>query len=307
MYYGFDVGGTKIEFGAFNEQLERLATERVATPGEDYQALLNTVVDLINKYDQQFDCQGTIGIGIPGMESVDDGALLTSNVPAAKGQYLRRDLEAHIGRPVKIANDANCFALSEAWDEEHQGQESVLGLILGTGFGGGIVINGYVVSGGSHVAGEIGHTRMPIDAWFHLQNSAADIEAPLINCGCDKQGCIDNYLSGRGFELLYRHYYGEKVAAIDLINLYQQGDVKAVEHVDRFMELLAICLANIFTAFDPNVVVLGGGLSNFELIYSEMPKRIPKHLLSIGKVPKILPAKHGDSGGVRGAAFLNIA
>lgn len=306
MYYGFDVGGTKIEFGAFNDKLERMATERVPTPGDDYQALLHALNTLVNKYDSEFGTKGTIGIGIPGMESVDDGALLTSNVPAAKGKKLREDLEALVGRPVKIENDANCFALSEAWDEEHQGKESVLGLILGTGFGGGIVINGHVVSGRSHVAGELGHTRMPIDGWFYLNDSKEGINAPLFDCGCDKKGCIDNYLSGRGFEQLYQHYYGEHVKAIDIINNHQKGEEKAVEHVDRFMELLAICLGNIFTAFDPNVVVLGGGLSNFDLIYEEMPKRIPKHLLSVGKVPTILKAKHGDSGGVRGAAFLNI-
>lgn len=307
MYYGFDVGGTKIEFGAFDHELKRMATERVPTPGDDYQALLVTLSDLVKKYDFEFGVEGSIGIGIPGMESVDDGALLTSNVPAAKGQFLRKDLEALVQRPVKIANDANCFALSEAWDQEHQGEESVLGLILGTGFGGGIVINGHVVAGRSHVAGEIGHTRMPLDGWLHLQNSSLDKEAPLFGCGCDKQGCIDNYLSGRGFEQLYEHYYGERVKAIELIQRQAEGEAKAVEHVERFMELLAICLGNIFTAFDPNVVVLGGGLSNYDLIYQEMPKRIPKYLLPIGKVPKILKAKYGDSGGVRGAAFLNIS
>lgn len=307
MYYGFDVGGTKIEFGAFNEKLERVATERVATPGDDYSSLLQILTDLVKKYDTQFNQTGTVGIGIPGMESVEDGAVLTSNVPAAKGKYLRKDLEALINRPVKVENDANCFALSEAWDEEHQGKETVLGLILGTGFGGGIVVNGHVVSGGSHVAGEIGHTRMPIDAWFYLNDSAKETNAPLFECGCDKKGCIDNYLSGRGFEQLYQHYYHDTVKAIDIIKQYQDKEPKAVEHVERFMELLAICLGNIFTSFDPDVVVLGGGLSNFDAIYEEMPKRIPPHLLSIGKVPKILKAKHGDSGGVRGAAFLNIS
>ncbi|MFH0258538.1 N-acetylglucosamine kinase [Vibrio rumoiensis] len=306
MYYGFDVGGTKIEFGAFNDKLERVASERVPTPGEDYQALLTVLAGLVTKYDEQFGVKGLVGIGIPGMESVEDSSLMTSNVPAAKGQFLRKDLEALIERPLKIANDANCFALSEAWDEEHQGKESVLGLILGTGFGGGIVVNGHVVSGGSHVAGEIGHTRMPLDAWFYLNDSAQNKDAPLFSCGCDKKGCIDNYLSGRGFEQLYAHYYDEKVKAVDIIEQYKKNDDKAVEHVNRFMDLLAICLGNIFTAFDPDVVVLGGGLSNFEAIYNEMPKRIQPHLLPVGKVPKILKAKHGDSGGVRGAAFLNI-
>ncbi|UTV29054.1 N-acetylglucosamine kinase [Photobacterium atrarenae] len=301
MYYGFDVGGTKIEFGAFNEKLERVATERVPTPGEDYHKLVDTLVTMIEKSDQAFGCEGKVGIGIPGMEDAEDGTVLTSNVPAAKGQTLRQDLEQRLGRSVTIDNDANCFALSEAWDEDLQGEKSVLGLILGTGFGGGLVFDGQVFSGKNHVAGEVGHTRMPIDGWFHLGENA-----PLFACGCEKKGCIDNYLSGRGFEQLYAHYYGEQVKAIEIIQRYQAGDEKAVEHVDRFLELLAICFANLFTALDPHVVVLGGGLSNFDLLYTELPKRLPKHLLSVARVPKIVKAKYGDAGGVRGAAFLNI-
>ncbi|MEF1305985.1 ROK family protein, partial [Vibrio owensii] len=186
-------------------------------------------------------------------------------------------------------------------DEDLQDEPSVLGLILGTGFGGGFIYEGKVFSGRNHVAGEVGHTRLPIDAWFHLGDNA-----PLLGCGCEKKGCLDSYLSGRGFELLYAHYYGEEKKAIDIIKSHAEGEAKAVEHVERFMELLAICFANLFTATDPHVVVLGGGLSNFELIYEEMPKRIPKYLLSVAKCPKIIKAKHGDSGGVRGAAFLNI-
>ena len=131
MYYGFDVGGTKIEFGAFNEKLERVATERIPTQTEDYSLLVNDIASLIAKYDAEFGVEGKVGLGIPGMEDAETGALLTSNVPAAKGQFLRKDLEAKIGRSVKIDNDANCFALSEAWDEELKDSPSVLGLILG--------------------------------------------------------------------------------------------------------------------------------------------------------------------------------
>ena len=301
MFYGFDVGGTKIEFGAFNDQLERVATERVATPTDDYQLLISTIADLVEKYDRKFGCKGSIGLGIPGMEYADDQTVLTVNIPSANGKPLRKDLEARIGRKIKIENDANCFALSEAWDKSLDKEESFLGLILGTGFGGGIVHDGKVFSGRNHVAGEVGHTRLPLDAWLFLGENA-----PLFGCGCGKSGCLDNYLSGRGFELLYTHYYGEEKKALDIISAYQSGESKAAEHVDRFMELLAICLANIFTANDPHVVVLGGGLSNFEAIYQEMPKRIPNYLMPVAKCPKIIKAKHGDSGGVRGAAFLNI-
>ncbi len=303
MYYGFDVGGTKIEFGAFNENLQRVATERVATPTDDYQLLIDTISGLVEKYDTEFNTEGTIGLGLPGMESADDGTVLTVNVPAAKGKPLRVDLQKAIGREVRIENDANCFALSEAWDESLQDEKSVAGLILGTGFGGGFVFDGHVFSGHNNVAGEVGHMRLPIDAWFHLGDSGT---APLLQCGCGKKGCLDNYLSGRGFELLYQHYYGEPLKAIDIIKAEAEGEPKAVEHVERFMELLAICFANLFTAIDPDVVVLGGGLSNYDKLYEELPKRLPKYLLSVAKSPKITKAKHGDSGGVRGAAFLNI-
>ncbi|GMM87133.1 N-acetylglucosamine kinase [Vibrio fortis] len=301
MYYGFDVGGTKIEFGAFNEKLERVATERVPTPTDSYQQLIDTIAGLVEKYDSEFSCEGKIGLGLPGMENADDGTMLVVNVPASTGKPLRKDLEARIGRSVKIENDANCFALSEAWDEELQDEPSVAGLILGTGFGGGLIFDGKVFSGRNHVAGELGHMRLPLDAWLHLGENA-----PLLGCGCGKKGCLDSYLSGRGFELIYEHYFGEKKKAIDIIKAHAEGEEKAVEHVERFMELLAICFANLFTALDPHVVALGGGLSNFELIYEEMPKRIPKYLLSVAKCPKIIKAKHGDSGGVRGAAFLNL-
>ncbi|MGF1747835.1 N-acetylglucosamine kinase [Vibrio cionasavignyae] len=301
MYYGFDVGGTKIEFGAFNENLERVATERVPTPSDNYQVLLDTLAGLVAKYDSEFGVEGKVGLGLPGMEDADDETVLTVNIACAKGQPLRRDLEALIGREVKLENDANCFALSEAWDDELKDSPSVMGLILGTGFGGGLIYKGKVFSGRNNVAGELGHMRLPIDAWFHLGENA-----PLLECGCGNKGCLDNYLSGRGFELLYAHYYGEQKKAIDIIKAREAGDTTATEFVDMFMELLAICLANIFTGNDPHVVTLGGGLSNYDLIYEEMPKRIPKHLMSVAKCPKIVKAKHGDSGGVRGAAFLNI-
>ncbi|UJF18159.1 N-acetylglucosamine kinase [Vibrio sp. SS-MA-C1-2] len=301
MYYGFDVGGTKIEFGAFDEQLNRVATERVPTPTDNYDNLVNTIAELVNKYDQQFDCKGSVGLGIPGMTDAETGLVLTVNVPAASDKPLQQDLEKAINRPVKIENDANCFALSEAWDEDLQGVDCVAGLILGTGFGGGLIFDGQVFSGSHHVAGEVGHMRLPIDAWFHLGE-----KAPLFSCGCGNKGCMDNYLSGRGFEQLYLHYYGEKLSAIEIITKQAEGEEKAVEHVDRFMELVSICFANLFTALDPDVVVLGGGLSNYELLYQEVPTRMQKHLLSVAKPPKLIKAKHGDSGGVRGAAFLNI-
>lgn len=304
MYYGFDIGGTKIEFGAFDEKLERQATERVPTPGDDYDALVDSIVSLVNKFDEQFGCQGAVGLGLPGMEDPRTNTVLTVNIPCAKGKPLRQDVEKRIGREVKLENDANCFALSEAWDEDLQQYPSVMGLILGTGFGGGLIYSGKVFSGKNHVAGEVGHMRVPIDAWLALGDNP-----PMFDCGCGKKGCLDNYLSGRGFEQLYHHKYGESKKAVDIIkDFYDKYDKQSrdVEFVEGFIEFLAISFGNLFTGFDPDVVVLGGGLSNFDYIYEALPTRVPKYLMSVAQCPPIVKAKHGDSGGVRGAAFLNI-
>lgn len=301
MYYGFDIGGTKIEFGAFNNKLERVAKERLATSTDDYEQLLASIIELVERHDNKFGEKGKIGIGLPGMENASDGTLLTVNIPAANGKPLRQDLQNKLQRDVNIENDANCFALSEAWDDEFQGQGSVLGLIMGTGFGGGIIINGQVLSGRNHVAGEVGHMRVPIDAWFALGDNP-----PLLDCGCGKQGCLDNYLSGRGFETLYEHDYQHKCSAQEIIEAYQSNEANAVEFVDRYLEFTAICFGGLFTALDPGVVVIGGGLSNFDLLYDELPKRIPRYLMSVASCPQIIQARHGDSGGVRGAAFLNL-
>lgn len=302
MYYGFDIGGTKIEFGAFDHNLQRVATERVATPTDDYSALLAILVATISKYDALFNCEGSVGIGIPGSEHPINKTVLTVNVPAATGKTLRSDLEARIGRSVALSNDANCFALSEAWDETLQDKPIVLGLIWGTGFGGGIVVEGKVLAGANNMAGEVGHARLPVDAWLHLGENA-----PLFSCGCGKKGCLDNYLSGRGFELLYQHFYQQSKKAPDIINDFRAGNPQEQDFVHRYFEMAAMALAGLLTSLDPDVVVLGGGLSNFDELYAELTTRLPAYLLEGARVPQIIKAKHGDAGGVRGAAFLNIS
>lgn len=299
MYYGFDIGGTKIEFGAFDEQFERVATERVATPTHNYPALIAVITELVTRYDAKFAIQGKVGLGIPGVEG-RDGTLLTANIPAAFRQPFRRDVEKALSRSVSIENDANCFALSEAWAPSCQGYSSVLGLILGTGVGGGWIQNGKVWSGYNHVAGEIGHMRLPMDAWFALGENA-----PVWECGCGQKGCIETYLSGRGFERLYQHWREVTLSAQQIMARYSAGDVATIEYVERFLDVLAITLANLLTVLDPDAVVLGGGLSNIELLYQELPQRITPYLLPIAHCPPILAARYGDAGGVRGAALLN--
>ncbi|AGO54813.1 N-acetyl-D-glucosamine kinase NagK [Serratia plymuthica 4Rx13] len=300
MYYGFDMGGTKIELGVFDADLNRIWQKRVPTPRGDYRQLLTTLRDLTLEADEFCGQRGKVGIGIPGLPN-DDGTLFTSNVPAAMGQPLPRDLAELIGRDVRVDNDANCFALSEAWDEEFRRYPTVLGIILGTGVGGGLIVEGKVVSGRNYIAGEFGHFRLPVDA---LEVLGRDI--PRVACGCGHQGCIENYISGRGFEWMYAHFYQQHLPAQQIIAHYQTGEPQAVAHVERFMDVLAICLGNLLTIIDPHLVVIGGGLSNFEAIYQALPQRLPAHLLRVAKLPRIEKARYGDAGGVRGAAFLNL-
>lgn len=302
MYYGFDMGGTKIEMGVFDSSLNRLWTKRIATPKNDYLALLQIFTDLVTEADQHFSCKGQIGIGVPGLIEHEKGIIYATNVPCAKEKPLVEDLQHRLQRPVLVENDANCFALSEAMDVEFQQYPSVLGMILGTGLGGGLVINGKIFSGYNSTTGEIGHLRLTVDL---LKIVGFDI--PLLKCGCGQYGCVENYLSGRGFEWLYQYYYDVSLSARQIIENYYEGNENAVEHVDRFLRLMSAYLGNILTIIDPHLLVIGGGLSNFELLYSELAKQIPAYLFEVARVPRIEKARYGDAGGVRGAAFLNLA
>jgi len=223
-------------------------------------------------------------------------------VPAANGRRLQEDLQERLGRPVFIDNDANCFALSEAMDAANHGVASVLGVILGTGVGAGMIFRGQIHNGLNHVAGELGHMRLPIDA---LQAFGGDL--PVFACGCGQRGCIDNYLSGRGFEQLFFHRFSERLAAVDIIQRYREGHPATVVFVEQFFELMACCFAGYLAILDPALIVLGGGLSNFDELYRELPKRLPRYMLKFARVPRIEKARHGDAGGVRGAAFLPLS
>lgn len=301
MYYGFDIGGSKIALGVFDKTRRLQWEKRVATPKASYADFLQAVEALVDEADSRFDCQGSVGIGIPGMPETADGTLYAANVPAASGQPLRSDLSARLGREVRLDNDANCFALSEAWDDEFTQYPLVMGLILGTGVGGGLVLNGKSITGHSYITGEFGHIRLPVDALAVVGH-----DFPLTRCGCGQLGCIENYLSGRGFAWLYEHYYQRAIPAPDIVTLWQQGDARAREHVERYLDLLAVCLGNILTIVDPDLLVLGGGLSNFTAISEGLAQRLPRHLLPVARVPRIERARHGDAGGMRGAAFLHL-
>ncbi|MCV9877696.1 N-acetylglucosamine kinase [Brenneria izbisi] len=301
MYYGLDMGGTKIELGVFDAELNKVWQKRVSTPRDSYDNLLNTLVSLVREADAQTGMAGHVGIGVPGMQTGDNGELFTANLPATMGRPLGADLSTRLQRDIRINNDANCFVLSEAWNAEFRSYPVVLGMILGTGVGGGLVVNGRPIDGRNGITGEFGHLRLPLDAL-----DVIGVDIPRVKCGCGQSGCMENYISGRGFEWLYSHFYQASLPAVTIIRHYRAGDENALAFVDRFMDLLAVCLGNLLTIFDPNLLVLGGGLSNFDEIYQILPARLPARLLPIAKLPRIEKARHGDAGGVRGAALLHL-
>ncbi|QEH47321.1 N-acetylglucosamine kinase [Aggregatibacter actinomycetemcomitans] len=303
MLYGLDIGGTKIELAVFNSQLEKQYRERVETPKTSYEDWLNTIADLVKKADEKFGGKGSVGLGIPGFVNQTTGIAEITNIRVADNKPILCDLSAILEREVRAENDANCFGLSEAWDAENAEYPSVLGLILGTGFGGGFVLNGKIHSGQTGMAGELGHLQLN----YHALKLLGWDKAPIYDCGCGNKACLDTYLSGRGFEMLYRDLKGEALSAKEIIQRFYAGDKSAVDFVSVFVELAAISIGNIITAFDPHLIVLGGGLSNFDYLYGALPKALPPHLMRSAKVPVIKKAKYGDSGGVRGAAALFLS
>lgn len=303
MLYGIDIGGTKIELAAFNENLENLFSERIPTPKDDYESWLNGIISLIHKADKHFDAQGTIGIGIPGFINRQTGLAEIANIPAAHGKPIKRDLEARLGREVRIENDANCFALSEAWADENKEYGMVLGLIIGTGFGGGLIFDGKAYAGHTGMAGEVGH----IPLTYKAVNLLGGDKAPIYTCGCGKEGCLDTYISGRGFEKLYLSLNDQLLSAKEIIANFYAGEATAVQFVEKYIELAAISIGSLATVLDPDVIVFGGGLSNFDYLYEALPKAMKPHMMRSAKEPIVKKALFGDSGGVRGAAALFLA
>ncbi|TDQ57214.1 N-acetylglucosamine kinase [Mesocricetibacter intestinalis] len=303
MLYGFDIGGTKIELAVFNHKLEQQYSERVDTPKSSYKDWLDCISTLVEKADKRFACQGSVGLGIPGFVNQENGLAEITNIRVADNKPILKDLSERLGREVRAENDANCFALSEAWADENQQYPFVLGLILGTGFGGGLVFNGKIHSGQIGMAGELGHLQLN----YHALKLLGWDKAPIYSCGCGNHACLDTYLSGRGFEMLYRDLKGEGLSAQEIIRRFYLGDESAVDFVRIFTELCAISIGNIITALDPHVIILGGGLSNFDYLYQALPQALPSHLMRSALVPPIKKAKYGDSGGVRGAAALFLS
>ncbi len=296
---GIDLGGTKIEGIVLDARGRTLARRRVATPREDYPATVAAVAGLVTALEHEAGAHGSVGVGIPGAVSPTTGRIKNANSTWLIGAAFNRDLAAALDRPVRLANDANCFALSEAVDGAAAGGGVVFGVILGTGVGGGIVIDGKVLAGRNAIAGEWGHNPLP---W------PRDAERPGPSCYCGKRGCIETFLSGPGLARDYAAGGGPQASPPaspeEIQTRAEAGEAAALAALDRYEDRLARGLAQVIDLLDPDVIVLGGGLSNLPRIYQSLPARLPAYVFSDRVDTELRPPRFGDSSGVRGAAWL---
>ena len=295
MRLGIDLGGTKIEIIALDTDGSELLRRRVATPQGDYRATLQAVAGLVATAESELGRRGSVGIGIPGAESLPGGRIKNANSTCLIGQPLRADLQVLLGREVRLANDAKCFALSEAIDGSGRDAETVFGIILGTGVGGGIVIRRHVLAGANSIAGEWGHNPLPA-----LQPD----DLPTPPCYCGRLGCIETYLSGPGLAADHARHTGVQLDARRIAQGAEQGDAACEATLQRYEERLGRALAGVINILDPQVIVLGGGLSNLARLYRNLPARCAPHVFSDSIATRFLPPTYGDSSGVRGAAWL---
>lgn len=293
---GLDIGGTKIEAVVLSKSGEILYQQRIPTPTESYSEFLSTVTDFIKEIQTILQQPMTIGIGLPGAISPDTQTIKNCNCLILNGQQLDKDIAEIIQQPVFIANDADCFTLSEAKDGAGAGFPSVFGVIIGTGCGGGIVINGQLLSGPNAIAGEWGHNTLP---QYHRDNDGLAQE-----CYCGKINCIERFISGSGFSSRYNQQHGNDYNSSEIIDLKRAGNINAEQHYSSFIDMCARSLSSVINILDPHIIVLGGGLSNVEEIYQDIKDRIGTYVFSDVCNTKIVKAKYGDSSGVRGACWL---
>ncbi|WP_273839297.1 fructokinase [Providencia rettgeri] len=298
MRIGIDLGGTKIEVIALDDDGETLFRKRVSTPKGDYIATLNAIAGLVNDAETATGQTGSVGVGIPGTLSPVTGKVKNANSTWLNGQFFDADLSKLLGRGVKIANDANCLAVSEAVDGAGAGKKVVFAVIIGTGCGAGIALDGQVHSGGNGVAGEWGHNPLP---W---QDDSDRQFLSNEHCYCGLTGCTELFVSGTGFMADYAKLSGEKKIGTDIVKLAQEGDRFAKIAMDNYLSRLAKALGQAINMLDPDVIVLGGGMSNVDCLYEELPTRIRQWVFGRECDTPIRKAVHGDSSGVRGAAWL---
>ncbi|HLI14245.1 MAG TPA: ROK family protein [Alphaproteobacteria bacterium] len=295
MRIGVDLGGTKIAAVALDGSGRELLRRRVATPVDDYAATLAAIRDLVAGMERELGRRGSVGVGIPGTVSPTTGLVKNANSTWLIGRPLDRDLAEALGRPVRLTNDANCFALSEAADGAAAGAAVAFGVILGTGVGGGIVVHGDVLVGPNGIAGEWGHNPLP---------APRDSERPGPSCYCGRHGCIETFLSGPGLRRDHERAAGESLAPPEIVARAQSGDGPASATLERYEERLARALAHVINLLDPDVIVLGGGLSNIARLYERVPRLWAPYVFSDRIATRLVPPHHGDASGVRGAARL---
>jgi fructokinase len=292
---GVDLGGTKIEAAAIDRDGVVHARRRIATPVGDYTGTVAAIAVLVRGIEDELGARMTVGVGIPGTLVARTGLVKNANSTCLIGRPLKDDLEIALGRKLRLANDANCFALSEASDGAAAGCKSVFGVILGTGVGGGVVIDGRIVVGANAIAGEWGHNPLP---WPRPD------ELPGARCYCGRSGCIETFLSGPGLAADHLHHDGADLTGEQIVAGAANGDAACRATLDRYTERLARALASIINVVDPDAIVLGGGLSTIASLYEAVPRLWGQFVFSDDVVTKLLPPVHGDSSGVRGAAWL---
>jgi len=309
MRIGIDLGGTKIEALALDVDGRELARLRVATPRDDYDATLKTILQVVHALEAQTGRTATVGLGIPGAIDPDSGLVKNANSTWLIGRPLSSDLDALLGRPVRIANDANCFVASEAADGAAAGVAVVFGVIVGTGTGAGVIVHGQLLTGRHAIAGEWGHNPLP---W----PDAAEWPGPP--CYCGRSGCIETFLSGPGLAADHRFATGDALDPLDIVHRAGTGDTAALVTLARYERRMARALASIINVLDPDVIVLGGGMSNIERLYRHVPDIWGDYVFGATRAAaagdsraagarvrtQLVRAKHGDSSGVRGAAWL---
>ncbi len=297
-HIGVDVGGTKLLAAALNSAGEILSKYQVSTPRHDYTATLDAIMGLIEGLENELGGSVPVGVGIPGSVRDDTGQVQNANSTWLNGKSLKKDLQQKLGREVRLANDANCFALSEAIDGAGVGAASVFGVILGTGVGGGLVLDGKLIEGHRSIAGEWGHCPLPYATIDEMNLSPT--------CWCGRRGCIESWLSGPALTGQYNQSAGTSLCRVEeIIALKDEGDLVALDLLDAHSERLARSLALVVNIFDPEVIVLGGGLSGLGHFYKKLPDLMSQYIFSDEKITlDIRPPRYGAASGVRGAARL---
>lgn len=328
MRIGIDLGGTKTEIICLDRgNGKELYRQRIPTLRDDYGATVSSIRDLVETAETLLGKTGTVGVGIPGSISSVTGLVKNSNSAWTIGKPLDKDLSAALNRTVRVENDANCFTVSEATDGAAEGYTNVFGVIIGTGCGGGVCIGGKTIRGLNGIGGEWGHNPLPyarsytpdpgaalslfeqapnteekIPTYFAPTPEEAETPGPL--CYCGKRGCQETWISGTGFKNDYRRVTGQTLSTHDIIAAAKAGEEKAVAALARYSDRLARALSVVINVFDPDAVVLGGGMSNVASLYETVPKLWEKYIFSDTIHTRLLPPRFGDSSGVRGAAWL---